>query len=89
MYQLGANLRLRYYKLLPPNGIYTQSNMFVLSSASERCLMSAASFMAGFMPPLEVRNKLPIGWQPVPINSVPRLQDSVRFVLMIIGCNFD
>lgn len=77
MHQLGANLRQRYYKLLPSDGVYSKANMFVLSSAAERCLMSAASFLAGFMPPLEVRNKLPVGWQPVAINSVPRMDDYV------------
>lgn len=81
MYQLGANLRQRYYKLLPANGFYTKSNMFVLSSAAERCLMSAAAFLAGFMPPLDVRNKLPIAWQPIPITAVPRTQDYVRAIL--------
>lgn len=70
---------MRYYKLLPPNGRYTKDNMFVISSAAERCLMSAASFMAGFLPPLDNRNELPIPWQPVPINSIPRDRDHVSF----------
>lgn len=77
MFNLGGHLRQRYYKLLPPNGIYTKENMNVISSAAERCLMSASSFMAGFMPPLEQRNKLPIAWQPVPITSMPRNLDYV------------
>lgn len=38
-------------------------------------MMSAQSFMAAFMPPLENRNPLPIPWQPIPIRSLPRTQD--------------
>lgn len=77
MYNLGKNVRLRYYKLLPPNGLYTKENMYVLSSYAERCQMSAASFLAGLMPPLVNRNSLPIPWQPIPINSVQRDRDYV------------
>uniref|UniRef100_A0A1B0CQF8 Uncharacterized protein n=1 Tax=Lutzomyia longipalpis TaxID=7200 RepID=A0A1B0CQF8_LUTLO len=75
MYNLGKNLHMRYYRLLPPNGLYSQHDMYIGSSAAERCIMSAQSFMAGFMPPLESRNPLPIPWQPVAIHAPPRLQD--------------
>lgn len=81
MLNLGKNLKTRYYKLLPPNGRYTKDSMFVVSSAAERCIMSAASFMAGLLPPLDNRNELPIPWQPVPINSIPRDRDQVSFKL--------
>lgn len=77
MFNLGTNLRLRYYKLIPPNGLYSKDNMYVVSSAAERCIMSAASFMAGLLPPLVKQNKLPIPWQPVPINSIPRDRDHI------------
>lgn len=75
MYNLGKNLRTRYYRLQPPSGFYSKDDMYVLSSAAERCLMSAQSFLAGFLPPLENRNLLPIQWQPVAINSFPRDRD--------------
>lgn len=81
MLNLGKNLKMRYYKLLPSNGRYSKDNMYVVSSAAERCIMSAASFMAGFLPPLENRNQLPIPWQPVPINSIPRDRDQVGDIL--------
>lgn len=58
--------------------------MYVLSSAVERCVMSGLSFLAGLMPPLENRHKLPIPWQPVPINVLPREQDYVRFKLKLL-----
>lgn len=79
MLNLGKNLKMRYYKLLPSNGRYSKDNMFVVSSATERCIMSAASFMAGFLPPLDNRNVLPIAWQPVPINSIARDRDQVGY----------
>lgn len=84
MYDLGQTLRNRYYRLLPPNGLYSKDNMYVLSSAAERCLMSAQSFLAGFLPPLTNQNVLPILWQPVAINSIPRDRDNVRTIYKFI-----
>ena len=78
MYNLGKNLRSRYFRLLPSNGLYTKEKMYVLSSAAERCLMSTESLLAGFMPPLDTNNPLPVLWQPIPINSIPRDRDNVR-----------
>lgn len=77
MFNLGKHLRTRYFRLLPPNGLYSKEDMSILSSYAERCLMSAQSFLAGFLPPLESNNPLPIPWQPVVINSIPRDQDIV------------
>lgn len=77
MYDSGTNLRARYYRLLPSDGYYSKNIVFVTSSYAERCIMSAQSFLAGFMPPLENFNPLPILWQPIPINSVPRDIDNV------------
>ncbi|XP_030369768.1 venom acid phosphatase Acph-1-like isoform X2 [Scaptodrosophila lebanonensis] len=68
-------MRMRYYRLLPSNSIYTQQQIHVLSSAAERCVMSAQSVLAGFMPPLENNNVLPIPWQPVAINTLARSDD--------------
>lgn len=77
MYNLGKNLRPRYYRLLPPNGLYSKDHMYIVSSYAERCIMSAQSFMAGFMPPLENTNPLPIPWQPVAINTLQRDRDTI------------
>lgn len=76
-YTLGHNLHQRYFRLLPPNSLYTRDNMLVHSSAAERCLMSAAAMLAGLMPPLDGRHQLPVPWQPVPIGSVPRTEDAL------------
>lgn len=77
MYHLGKLLRPRYYRLLPPNGLYSKDHMTVVSSYAERCIMSAQSFMAGFLPPLENNNPLPIPWQPAAINVLPRDRDTL------------
>lgn len=76
-YNLGTKLRFRYKKLLPSNGFYSTNEMYVLSSATERCLMTAQSFLAGFLPPTNELYKLPIQWQPVAVNSIPRDRDRV------------
>lgn len=79
-YKLGVRLRERYRTLLPKNGFYSTNDMYVVSSASERCLMTAQSFLAGFLPPNDAdeRHLLPIKWQPVAIHSVPRQNDRVN-----------
>ncbi|KAH8311267.1 hypothetical protein KR044_005295 [Drosophila immigrans] len=76
-YNLGRNLRMRYYRLLPSNSIYTQQQVHVLSSAAERCVMSAQSVLAGLMPPLDNNNVLPIPWQPVAVNTLARNDDTL------------
>lgn len=85
MYNLGKNLRLRYYRLLPSNGLYSQNDMNIRSSYAERCIMSAQSFMAGFLPPLDSHNPLPIPWQPIGITVIPRSEDIVS-LLIILYC---
>uniref|UniRef100_A0A182PV94 Acid phosphatase n=1 Tax=Anopheles epiroticus TaxID=199890 RepID=A0A182PV94_9DIPT len=77
MYQLGKLLRPRYYRLLPPNGLYSKEHMTIVSSYAERCIMSAQSFIAGFLPPLENTNPLPIPWQPAAVNVLPRDRDTI------------
>ena len=85
MYNLGKNLRMRYYRSLPKNGLYTKNEMYVVSSAAERCLMSAQSLLAGFVPPLNNPSipGLPILWQPIPVNILPRKEDIVILMFII------
>lgn len=59
--------------------------MIVTSSYAERCLMSAQAFLAGFMPSNESFNTLPIPWQPVAVNSIPRDRDNVIIQLYILS----
>lgn len=78
LYNLGQILRERYLRLMPSNGFYSANDMYVSSSVSERCLMSAQSFLAGLLPPpTSDQHKLPLPWQPVAINSMPRNRDRV------------
>lgn len=77
MYNLGKNLRHRYLKLLPKNGFYSKKIIQVKSSWMDRTISSALAFLAGFMPPLETSNPLPIPWQPVPVVSIPRDRDDL------------
>lgn len=77
-YTLGKRLRSRYAKLLPSDGYYSSKNMQILSSSRERCIMTAQSMLAGFMPPFADDNALPLNWQPTPVNSVPIGEDYVR-----------
>lgn len=64
MYELGEYLRSRYSHLVPTDGFFRKRNMQILSSRSDRCVMSLQSFMAGFMPPPVTDFTLPVMWQP-------------------------
>lgn len=57
--------------------MYSQDYMNIQSSVAERCIMSLQSFMAGFMPPQENRNPLPIPWQPFGMKVIPREKDMI------------
>lgn len=83
-YELGKVLRKRYvkkYHLLPKQ--YDTRTMSVRSSGMTRTLMSAQSLLLGLYPlgtgPVlnESSKALPKGFQPVPINTVPREQDTL------------
>lgn len=82
-YELGKILRQRYvheYHLLPKH--YDINAMTVRASGLPRTLMSAQSILLGLYPlgtgPLLNDSKaLPKGLQPIPINMVPREQDSL------------
>lgn len=78
---VGIKLRDRYYSLIPQNDFYNENVIKVRSSEYDRCLMSGASFLAGFMPPKESLNILPLPWQPIPINSLPKAIDYYIFPL--------
>lgn len=77
MYNLGKSFRHRYLKLLPKNGFYSKKMISVKASWMDRTISSGLSFVAGFMPPLDNINPLPIPWQPVPVVSIPRDRDDL------------
>uniref|UniRef100_A0A8D8AXB9 Testicular acid phosphatase homolog n=2 Tax=Culex pipiens TaxID=7175 RepID=A0A8D8AXB9_CULPI len=68
MYDLGRSLRERYGFLLPEHGMYTRDSTLVLSSASERCVLTAQSLLAAFYEPPKDAIDIPIRWQPVTVN---------------------
>lgn len=76
MYLLGLKLRKLYSDFIPL--YYFSENVQILSSYSDRCLMSAEVLMAALFPPKDEQiwneNLL---WQPIPVRYVPRNQDNV------------
>lgn len=78
MYNMGKNLRLRYKRLLPPDGFYTNENLRALSSSRLRCMASVGSLLAGLLPTNQTENLLAIPWQPVAVKPLPADIDYVR-----------
>ncbi|XP_055307347.1 prostatic acid phosphatase-like [Sitodiplosis mosellana] len=74
-YELGKYLRARYQKLIGAH--YSPKKVYIRSTDEDRNLQSAQCNAAGMFNPTgdEVWNKL--GWQPIPIHTVPL---SVRFM---------
>lgn len=78
-YQLGVSLRKKYIEeqhLLPAH--YNVSTMYVRSTDYDRTLMSAESLLMGLYP-LGTGPLLPQGYQPIPIHTVPK-DDDTAFV---------
>ncbi|CAG9858512.1 unnamed protein product [Phyllotreta striolata] len=75
-YQLGQWLRSNYKHFIPEN--YDRSFIQVHSSNKDRCLMSAATNLAGLFPPKrdQIWNKK-LQWQPAPIHTLPESQDAI------------
>ncbi|XP_044741781.1 lysosomal acid phosphatase-like [Chrysoperla carnea] len=74
LYVAGQRLRTGYRHLIKDN--YSPADVYVQSSDSDRCHMSAAVFLAGLYPPKG--NQLwhdDIFWQPIPIHSYPKPLD--------------
>jgi len=76
-YELGKFLRKRYIvdkKFV--NETYLHKQIHIRSSDIERCIQSAQAQLAAFYPPkgFQIWNK-DIDWQPIPIHSMPFLED--------------
>lgn len=84
-YQLGVKARKNYItdtQLLPPT--FVSETLYARSSDVDRTLMSAQSFLMGLYPPgtgpqLPDSNvsALPGGYQPIPIHTVPKDQETL------------
>lgn len=77
MYELGQILGERYGSLIPEHGMYTSNITYVSSSASERCVLSAQSLLAGFFKPNKDVLDMPIPWQPVPVHVLTPSEDTI------------
>ncbi|KAK9886477.1 hypothetical protein WA026_016760 [Henosepilachna vigintioctopunctata] len=79
LYLLGKWFRNRYDGFLSP--IYNVSEIYVRSTDVDRCIMSAASSLAGLYPPhgKDVWND-DLPWQPIPIHTVPAEEDDIAKV---------
>lgn len=76
MYNLGQRMRKKYSCFL--SNYSTATDIKVLSSYSDRCLMSAQLFNSGFLVPEneQIWNQ-ELLWQPVPISYKPRNEDNL------------
>lgn len=82
MYNLGDRIRKKYSFFL--SDYFIPDNMKVLSSYSDRCLMSAELFNSGlFIPKYEQIWDTDLLWQPIPISYKPRDEDNVSSSRMI------
>ncbi|XP_057302555.1 lysosomal acid phosphatase-like [Hydractinia symbiolongicarpus] len=77
-YDLGKFLRKRYVQTHFINSSYLHKEVYIRSSATDRCLQSAEAQLAALYPPKgwQVWNA-DIPWQPVPIQTVPADNDPV------------
>ncbi len=82
-YELGSHLRDIYveqYHLMPED--YAPETIYIRSSDFDRTLMSAQSFLMGLYPPgtgpeLSDGSALPHAFQPIPIHTLPRAQETL------------
>lgn len=77
MYKLGQYLGRRYARFLGKN---PNSEVYIRSSGSDRCLQSVALVMAGLYPPTsrwKWDDDLGSRWQPFPIQTVPHDYDGM------------
>lgn len=87
MFELGAYLRRRYFKLLPENGQYDVNDIYVQSTDVDRTLNSVAYALAAMFPPMneQIWDKT-LMWQAsehsIPIYSISEMP----FVLFFNTC---
>lgn len=74
MYYHGQRLRLRYNSLVDSDW-YSAENINSVSSIVERTIMSAQSFLGGFLPP--PTSNLPVWWQPAPVRTLSSTEDNM------------
>ncbi len=79
MFNLGKLFRERYSVFLPE--LYYSSDIQVLSSYTDTCLMSASVLLAGLYPPHKFQIWNPhVLWQPVPVKGISVEVDKVKIL---------
>lgn len=72
-------MRARYKSLIPDHVAKQKQKIYAVSSASQRCIDSAQSFLAGFLQTTTTGiNGSVVPKQPVPLHIIPGDQDAVR-----------
>lgn len=71
--QLFRNLYITKLNFLSPS--YKRTELYVRSTSIDRALMSAYSVLAGLYPPSSGEWSTDIGWQPIPVHTVPEVED--------------
>lgn len=75
-YELGQWFRKRYGNWLP--SIYDPRDISVRSTDVDRTLMSAETVLAALYPPVGRQKwRQNLGWQPVPVHTVPEREDEL------------
>ncbi|XP_063219004.1 lysosomal acid phosphatase-like [Bacillus rossius redtenbacheri] len=73
---LGQWLRQRYSNFLP--SVYSELDIHIQSTDMDRTLMSAECNLAGlYLPVPQQRFNPEIRWQPIPVHTVPELEDYI------------
>lgn len=74
-FYMGQWLRNRYSHLL--SDLYSPYDIYIRSTDVDRTLMSAETNLAGLYPPKENQIWNSIRWIPIPVHTVPELEDNV------------
>ncbi|XP_045435249.1 prostatic acid phosphatase isoform X9 [Pipistrellus kuhlii] len=78
-YELGEYIRKRYGKFL--NESYKHQQVYVRSTDIDRTLMSAMTNLAALFPPDGISLWNPnLPWQPIPVHTVPLMEDRLLFL---------
>lgn len=79
-FELGQFLRNHYIKKLNfLTNEYMRKEVYVRSTSLDRALMSAYSFLSGLYPPGPREWNTSMGWQPIPVHTVPLEEDYLLF----------
>lgn len=77
MYTLGQRFREMYGSFIGDK--YKSTDVNVVSSYADRCIMSAQALLASLYQPAAEDQFVPgLAWRPIPVHDIPRNIDKVR-----------